>query len=284
MKNLMLFIVFSVFWGNVLIAQDFTGSYTLLTETGTIQLEFEKISDMVFSGKLSRNGNVFPLKGSVQNNILAGHIGSELDGLLFNAYLNENELVFTMFESDANESPIASTSQILKFQRARQNTESTSSQLQKSGAIVINNINLSKQQIEEIKKTYGTEPLPGKYWYDAKSGLYGVVGYQAFGFMYAGHQWGQLDRKASAGNTGVIINNRELPQNEYLVWSYILGYWIQPGSYWLDDKGNAGIEGNPVPVVNLFVAAKQNAYQGRGGSGDNFWSSRFSAGNYDSDN
>ena len=64
----------------------------------------------------------------------------------------------------------------------------------------------------------------------------------------------------------------------------MLGYWIQMGSYWLDEKGNAGYEGNPTPLVNLYLAARQNAYQGRGSTGDNFWSSRFSAGNYDSGN
>jgi len=99
--------------------------------------------------------------------------------------------------------------------------------------------------------------------------------------MLAGHEFGKLDRKASNGNTGVIINGRELPQSEWVVWSQLLGYWIQPGSYWLDQNGNAGYEGNPIPVVNLYVAAQRNAYTG-GGGGDNFWTSRFSAGNYDS--
>lgn len=147
--------------------------------------------------------------------------------------------------------------------------------------IIINGIVLSEAQINEIEKTYKIKPRPGNYWYDPKSGLYGVVGYPAYSFMLAGHDFGKLDRKASNGNTGVIINGRELPQSEWIVWSRLLGYWIQPGSYWLDQNGNAGYEGNPIPVVNLYVAAQRNAYTGRGG-GDNFWTSRFSAGNYDS--
>ncbi len=102
--------------------------------------------------------------------------------------------------------------------------------------------------------------------------------------MYPGHNFGQLNRKASNGGTRVIVNGRELPQTEWAVWSYILGYWIQQGSYWLDNNGNAGYEGNSVAVVNLFMAARQSAYRGRGGSGDNFWSTRFSAGNFDSGN
>src|SRR5436305_1556045 len=47
--------------------------------------------------------------------------------------------------------------------------------------VVINGITLDKFQIEELKKIYGAEPKAGNYWYDSKSGLYGVTGYPAFG-------------------------------------------------------------------------------------------------------
>jgi len=81
------------------------------------------------------------------------------------------------------------------------------------------------------------------------------------------------------GNTGVIINGRELPQAEWAVWSQVLGYWINPGQYWFDSRGNAGYEGNPIPLVNFYVAARENGYRGNAGGGDRFWSTRFSAGN-----
>jgi hypothetical protein len=127
--------------------------------------------------------------------------------------------------------------------------------------------------------------LPGEYWYDQRSGLYGVVGCPAFGFMLPGHELGSLASDASAGETSVFVNDRELPQTEWLVRSYVLGAPIQIGSYWLDGDGNAGYEGSAVPLVNLYLAAQQNAYAGQGGSGsDNFWTTRFSAGNYDSGN
>jgi hypothetical protein len=103
--------------------------------------------------------------------------------------------------------------------------------------------------------------------------------------MLAGHRFGKLDASASNGNSGVFVNGRHLPQSEWLVWSQLLGYVIQPGRYWLDDSGNAGYEGNPTPTENLYLAAQRNAYRtGGSGSGDNFWSSRFGAGNYDSGN
>ena len=150
--------------------------------------------------------------------------------------------------------------------------------------VLINGITLTNEQLSEFEKTYGAKPQPGNYWYDTNSGFYGVIGFQAYGFMLPDHDFGTIKRNASNGDSGVVVNGRELPQTEWAIWSQILGYWIQPGFYWLDQYGNAGYEGFPTPVVNLYVAAQQNAYGGAGGSGDNFWSSRFGAGNYDSGN
>jgi len=64
-----------------------------------------------------------------------------------------------------------------------------------------------------------------------------------------------------------------------------VGSWIKPGEYWLDAQGNAGYEGNPAPVINLYPLPRQNSCrrQGRSG-GDNFWSSRFCAGDSDAYN
>lgn len=148
--------------------------------------------------------------------------------------------------------------------------------------VVINGAMLNQDQVNELKRIYGVEPKAGNYWYDARSGLYGVVGYGSYGFMKAGHHFGSLKRNASGGNTGVVVNGRELPEAEWLVWSQLLGAVIAPGSYWLDESGNAGNEGNPVPTVNLYAAAQANGTGASGG--DNFWTSRFSAGNYNADN
>lgn len=145
--------------------------------------------------------------------------------------------------------------------------------------VIINGNEISSEQLAQLESTYQVKAQAGNYWYDSKSGLYGIVGQAAFGFMYADHNFGDLDLNASSGNTGVIVNGRELPQAEWTVWSQVLGYWIQRGSYWFDSKGNAGYEGNPYPLVNLYVAASQNGYNGNSGEGGGFWSTRFSAGN-----
>ena len=84
------------------------------------------------------------------------------------------------------------------------------------------------------------------------------------------------------GDFALGINGRELPTVEARVWSAMLGRLIQAGRYWMDGMGNAGYEGNPVAGVNLFVAARMNGVGAAGG--DNFWSTRFSAGNSDRGN
>ena len=172
----------------------------------------------------------------------------------------------------------AQIQQVLAFDQTKNKNTPTQEE------VIINDITLSKSQVSELKKIYGVEPQPGNYWYDTKSGLYGVIGYPAYSLMYAGHDFGTISRKVSNGDTGVIVNGRELPQSEWFVWSQLVGSWIQPGSYWLNNNGDAGYVGSPVPTVNLYVKARQNTYSGTGGNGDNFWSSGFSAGNYDSDN
>jgi hypothetical protein len=110
-----------------------------------------------------------------------------------------------------------------------------------------------------------------------------MTGQPSLGFMYAGHDFGTLAKNASNGSTGVMINSRELPQMEYMLLCQTVGSMVFPGSYWLDAQGNAGMQGNPFPLVNLFMAAQQATHHRGGGGGDNFWSSRYSAGNYTDD-
>lgn len=267
------------------VGQDFSGSYFLQTETGGITIELRDDGQGRFSGNLSGNGISYQLSGALQDGMLKGTVGDELYGIVFQAQSSGDNLTFTMAEVDefGNSNPASLQNMVLKRISGKQYPDPASKNLP-DGQVVINNTVLSPEQIAELEKTYGIKPRPGKYWYDARCGLYGVVGYAAYGFMLPGHSFGALERKASGGNTGVLVNGRELPLNEYTVWSYMVGSWIQPGSYWLDANGNAGYEGNSTPVINLYAAAQQNAYKGQGGSGDNFWSTRFSAGNYDSDN
>lgn len=154
----------------------------------------------------------------------------------------------------------------------------------------INGIVLTESQLSEMGMLYGQRPTPGDYWYDARSGLYGLIGQPCAGTIAAGHKFGNVPRDASRGDSGVLLNGRELPVGEWLFLSQVSGTPVQPGSYWLDSAGNAGVEGIDVPLINLFLVAQQlqARMQGRagggGGGGDNFWSTTLSAGNCNADN
>jgi hypothetical protein len=149
--------------------------------------------------------------------------------------------------------------------------------------VVINGRVLVARQIRELGAQYRVEPQPGEYWYDARSGLYGIVGMPSAGFMLPGHDFGALPANASGGQTNVFVNGRNLPQAEVMVLSALWGMYIQPGRYWLDGTGNVGYEGVPIPVGNLYALVQAQGAMG-GGGGDGFWNSRFSAGNYNADN
>jgi len=177
-----------------------------------------------------------------------------------------------------------------KKRKPAANSSSTEKQAGTSAAkteqqpVLVNGVALTDAQMSFFQKTYGVAPKPGDYWYDRVSGLYGTMGQPALGFLYAGHDFAPMTASVSNGNTGVFINGRQLPQSEWILLSQIVGAYVQQGRYWLNSQGFAGYEGNPNPTLNLFLLAQQNNFKGgNNNNGDNFWSSRFSAGNSDGD-
>jgi len=133
---------------------------------------------------------------------------------------------------------------------------------------IINGKPLTAEQKAEFRRIYGVPPLAGDFWYDTRSGLWGVRGREAFGILRPGHAYGPLAATASAGNTGVFINGRQINMAEALYIRNLLGS-VVPGRWWLDGAtGYFGLEGNASPAGNLFVAAR--AAQARG-AGANYY-------------
>jgi hypothetical protein len=116
---------------------------------------------------------------------------------------------------------------------------------------------------------YGVPPLAGDFWYDARSGLWGVKGREAFGLVRPGHRYGVLAPTASAGATGVFINGRQINVAEALYLRNLLGA-VVPGRWWLDGTtGYFGLDGSTIPAGNLFAAVR--AAQARSGGGANYY-------------
>lgn len=144
--------------------------------------------------------------------------------------------------------------------------------------IIINDKNLSTEEIIQLAAQFGGQVFPGNYWYDSKTGAWGHKCGPGLGIGIAGLELGgSLKQDASCGTTGVLINGRELHGQDLAALQSLSGY-IAPGKYWMDVHFNAGIEGGPALVNYKSLATLRN----RGS--DNFWSSRYSAGNSNADN
>jgi hypothetical protein len=138
---------------------------------------------------------------------------------------------------------------------------------------VINGRALTEQQKAEFQRIYGVRPFAGEFWYDSRSGLFGLWGRETLGMIYPGHDYGPLAANASAGHTGVFINGREINLVEAMYLQSLLGA-VYRGRWWLDGRGNFGVEGNPIPAGNLMAVVqasqhrKDQAYRWRNGLGD----------------
>ncbi len=145
--------------------------------------------------------------------------------------------------------------------------------------VFINGRELSAQQVMALAATYRYAPPRGRFWYDTVSGAWGAEGHETVGFILPGYDLGPLAENASAGNTGVFINGREITMVEAAGLQRTFGAVYQ-GRWWLDGRtGNFGLEGNPMPMGNILAALRAQGRGGGGGDGDNFWSSATARGN-----
>ena len=144
--------------------------------------------------------------------------------------------------------------------------------------VVVNGSPVPKARLAEIENYYRLSIADGEYWYDRTSGAAGPAGGPTLTFIVPGLDLGgPLQPDASAGNTGVFINGRELPQQDLIALTRLVGF-VQPGRYFLDGNGNAGYEGGP-PMINLIAASRQQ--QSQGGS-DGWYSQAVGAGGNES--
>jgi hypothetical protein len=147
--------------------------------------------------------------------------------------------------------------------------------------VVGNRVRLSAERIAQLERQYRVRLVDGRYWYDARSGAWGVWGGPAAGIVLAGLDLGgALPADASGGGngrlTGVFINGRELHSLDVLALRQISPV-VLPGRYWVDSQGTGGYEGGP-PLFNLVAMAQQ----ARGG-GDRSWIHRGPGGGMGSD-
>jgi hypothetical protein len=110
--------------------------------------------------------------------------------------------------------------------------------------VVINGQPVSPQAIAMLTDGRGGLPA-GQYWYDARSGLWGMIGGPTRGQIRAGLGiGGPLAANASGGGTGIYFNGREIHSADAQYIRQVLGRAI-PGRYWLNADLSGGLEGGP---------------------------------------
>lgn len=137
--------------------------------------------------------------------------------------------------------------------------------------VYVNRSLVPQSSLNQLATYYNIKIQDGSYWYDKYTGAWGLEGGPTLGFalpyMNLG---GPLQPNASNGNTGVIVNGRELHYKDVQALQRIIA--VQRGRFWLDAQGNGGYEGGPA-IFNLMQLAQQsnqstffrNSYTGIGG-------------------
>jgi len=129
------------------------------------------------------------------------------------------------------------------------------SQMANAQKVIVNGKTLSSKTVQTLEFYYKIKIQNGRYWYDRKSGLWGIEGQPARGIILTGmNLGGSLKADASAGKSGVFINGREITRFELGELVKITQTYIPPGRYWLDEKGYAGPVGQRA-TANLFKIA-----------------------------
>ena len=137
--------------------------------------------------------------------------------------------------------------------------------------IIVNGVMLEPQVRSTLENAYRTRLLPGRYWYDARSGLWGLEGGPSAGQIAAGLQLGAALRADASvgrhrGSTSVYVNGREIHAQELGYLQTLYGP-VRRARYWLDPRGVGGYEGGPA-LFDLRAAALARSRQaGAGGYG-----------------
>ncbi len=136
-------------------------------------------------------------------------------------------------------------------------------------AVHVNGTALTDEQVKSLTARYRMPIAPGEYWYDTRTGLWGITGGPAAGFLMPGEPiGGALQADASGGSTKVFVNGRELHAEDVRNLDKLFAVYgtrTLPGRYWSDASGNFGLEGQALPLGNfreMVARASRNASRG----------------------
>ena len=143
--------------------------------------------------------------------------------------------------------------------------------------VIVNGVALENSTRQTLERAYGVPIQPGRYWYDAVSGAWGIEGGPAAGQLLAGLKLGgPLRSDASGGGTGVFVNGRELHPIDVARLQRCVP--VTPGRYWVLASGVGGAEGGP-PQFNLAALCAGGASSSSSMRCENYGGGRFNCSN-----
>lgn len=146
-----------------------------------------------------------------------------------------------------------------------------------AGKVFVNGVRLEDAARQSLERSYGVPITPGRYWYDPVSGVWGREGGPGQGQIKPGLPLGgPLQRHASKGRTGVIVNGRELHALDVAALERCLT--VVPGRYWLLPNGIGGPEGQAAQF-NLALLCG-----GKGSGGSSTMCEDYGAGRFNCSN
>ncbi|KAL5312828.1 hypothetical protein ACEPPN_019254 [Leptodophora sp. 'Broadleaf-Isolate-01'] len=139
------------------------------------------------------------------------------------------------------------------------------------GQISVNRVPLESNGLLLLQRT-GMVVLPGRYWYDARSGAWGVDGGPCLGVITPQLPLGGplLPDASGISSTGVFINGRQIHALD-AIGLQLMGVTPLPGRWWVEADGRYGLEGTHFAIGNLRM---QGLAGGAGSGGASSWSTR----------
>jgi len=131
------------------------------------------------------------------------------------------------------------------------------------GDVYLNGSKLAEPDLRELEARLGQRPESGKYWYDAKSGLWGLSGHGASGLTLVRLRAEPLALDASSGSSGVVVDGRALTAGEVTALATLLAWPANElphyaGNYTLDQRSGFYGPGNRY-LGNLAALATKAA-------------------------
>ena len=258
-------------------AQPYTGTWYMPDGRKGIMISLKEENGQ-FSGTFRGEGEVHQVQAKLEGRLLVGQVL----GKPIRVTLHENGplLELTLVDLKWGVTPDNSTARTYVLERQGDESSAAANYVTAGGGtgetVVFNGQVLSRNQLEDFRRKYRRYPRPGNYWYDPVSGLYGAVGFDAFGYLHPGHNFGPLLANASMGDTDFFVNGRCLTKREVVIWSQLMGRPMVPGSYWFDARGNFGRKGRRDSMFNFYDLG--NIYTGGDLPEEYFWAAQFRRG------